>query len=132
VRTWLGASLLALALLAMAAPAAHAQGSRKDDMVFGPAGHPVVGASIRVCQPTATGTPCSPLAAVYTDATLTTPAPNPFPTDGIGNYHFYAPADRYTIQISGPGLVGTTTYPDVILPRMFPQADQAATFQLSR
>src|SRR5271154_2415550 len=35
---------LALALLAQAAPAAHAQGSRKDDIVFGPAGHPVAGA----------------------------------------------------------------------------------------
>ena len=102
-------------LLALMAPAAHAQGSRKDDIVFGPSGHPVAGATVRVCQPTATGTPCSPLATVYTDATLTVPAPNPLQTDGIGNYHFYAPSGRYQIQISGLGITGTITYPDVIL-----------------
>jgi hypothetical protein len=108
---------LAAAVLALcsAAPSAHAQGSRKDDIVFGPAGHPVAGATIRVCQPSATGTPCSPLATIYTDATLTVTAQNPFQADGIGNYHFYAPAGRYQIQVSGQGIAGTVTYPDVIL-----------------
>ena len=107
--------MLALAFAAGAVPA-HAQGSRKDDIVFGPSGHPVAGATVTVCQATATGTPCSPLATIYTDATLTVPATNPFRTDGIGNYHFYAPAGRYQLQISGPGINGTLTYPDVILP----------------
>jgi hypothetical protein len=113
------AILLALAAavaLSVAAPAARAQGSRKDDIVFGPSGHPIAGATITVCQSTATGTPCSPLATLYTDATLTVVAPNPFQGDGIGNYHFYAPAGRYMIQITGPGISGTITYPDVILP----------------
>src|SRR5271167_1093813 len=91
---------LLLALIALAAPVSHAQGSRKDDIVFGPSGHPVAGATVRVCQPTATGTPCSPLATLYTDATLTVPAANPLQSDGIGNYHFYAPAGRYQIQIT--------------------------------
>jgi len=95
---------------------AHAQGSRKDDIVFGPSGHPIAGATVTVCQPNATGTPCSPLAVIYTDATLTVAAPNPFQTDGIGNYHFYAAPGRYQIQVSGPGITGTITYPDVILP----------------
>jgi hypothetical protein len=104
-----------IALATLAAPAARAQGSRKDDIVFGPAGHPVAGATIRVCTPTATGTPCSPLANVYTDATLTVPTANPFQSDGIGNYHFYAAAGRYQIQITGPGINGTLTYPDAIL-----------------
>src|SRR3984957_7482013 len=108
-------AVLASFLLA-AVPAMHAQGSRKDDIVFGPEGHPVSGATITVCQSTATGTPCSPLATIYTDATLTVPSANPFRTDGIGNYHFYAPAGRYQPQISGPGINGTLTYPDVILP----------------
>ncbi|HXZ12819.1 MAG TPA: glycosyl hydrolase family 28-related protein [Candidatus Sulfotelmatobacter sp.] len=111
---------LAAAIFAMwtaLAPApAHAQGSRKDDIVFGPSGHPVAGATITVCTATATGTPCSPLAVLYTDATLTVPAPNPFQGDGIGNYHFYAPAGRYVVQITGPGITGTINYPDVILP----------------
>src|ERR1700722_10127137 len=84
--------VLALVSLAWLAPAAQAQGSRKDDIVFGPTGHPVAGATVTVCQPTATGIPCTPLATIYTDATLTVPAPNPFQADGIGNYHFYAPA----------------------------------------
>lgn len=115
---WAGISILALCILGAAAavPAAYAQGSRKDDIVFGPSGHPVANATIRVCQSGATGAPCSPLAAIYTDATLTVPAPNPFQTDGMGNYHFYAPAGRYVVQISGPGITGTITNPDAILP----------------
>ena len=104
-----------LALLSFAAPAANAQGSRKDDIVLGPTGHPVPGATVTVCQAVATGTPCSPLANIYTDATLSVTAANPLQTDGLGNYHFYAPSGRYMIQISGPTITGTLTYPDVIL-----------------
>lgn len=105
--SWLAAvAAVALALVAVAAPGANAQGLRKDDIVFGPSGHPVAGATVRVCQPTATGTPCTPLATLYTDATLAVPATNPLQTDGIGNYHFYAPAGRYQIQISGSELRG--------------------------
>ena len=101
--------------LSLVVASASAQGSRKDDIVFGPSGHPVAGATVRVCQAGATGTPCTPLATLYTDATLTTTAANPLQTDGIGNYHFYAPAGRYAIQITGPGIQGTMNYPDVIL-----------------
>jgi hypothetical protein len=103
-------------ILLLLVPRVYAQGSRKDDIVFGPSGHPVSGATVRVCQPTATGAPCSPLATVYTDATLAVSAANPFQTDGLGNYHFYAPAGRYEIQISSPQINGTITQPDVILP----------------
>jgi hypothetical protein len=110
---------LVIAVLSMwpllAGKTAQAQGSRKDDIVFGPTGHPISGATVTVCLPTATGTPCAPLATIYTDATLTVASPNPFQTDGIGNYHFYAPAGRYMVQITGPGITGTITYPDVIL-----------------
>ena len=112
--------IFAVAMLALwaafAAAVAEAQGSRRDDIVFGPSGHPIAGATITVCTSAATGNPCAPLATIYTDATLTVPAPNPFQADGIGNYHFYAPAGRYTLQITGPGISGTMTYPDVILP----------------
>jgi Pectate lyase superfamily protein len=104
------------ALTLLAAPTVNAQGSRHDDIVFGPTGHPISGATITVCQATATGTPCTPLATIYTDATLTVTSANPFQADGIGNYHFYAPAGRYLLQISGPQITGTITYPDVILP----------------
>lgn len=106
---------LGMLCLAAAPEAAFGQGSRKDDIVLSAAGHPIAGATIRVCQPGATGSPCNPLATIYTDATLTTTASNPFQSDGIGNYHFYGPAGRYMIQITGPGITGTRTYPDVIL-----------------
>ncbi len=110
------AGLLLLAAGAVIlAPSAAAQGSRKDDIVLGPTGHPIPGATVTVCQAAATGTPCSPLATIYTDATLTVTATNPLQTDGLGNYHFYAPSGRYMIQISGPSITGTLTYPDVIL-----------------
>ena len=111
-----------LFLGALAASCAHAQGSRKDDIVFGPDGHPIGNATITVCQSTATGTPCTPLATIYTDATLSVPSQNPFQSDGIGNYHFYAPAGRYVIQISAPQISGTQTFPDAILP-----ADSSST-----
>ena len=112
----LAGCLALVAIAALAAPSASAQGSRKDDIVFGPEGHPVAGATITVCQSTATGTPCSPLAALFTDATLSVPSQNPFQSDGLGNYHFYAPAGRYIIQITAPQISGTQTFPDVILP----------------
>ncbi len=100
---------------AMMPGSALAQGSRKDGVVLSASGHPIAGATIRVCQAGATGDPCNPLATIYTDATLTTTAPNPFQSDGIGNYYFYAPAGRYMVQIYGPGIAGTRTDPDVIL-----------------
>jgi hypothetical protein len=104
-----------VALLAFAC-STPAQGSRHDDIVFGTTGHPVAGATVTVCQATATGTPCSPLATIYTSTTLATTSPNPFQSDGLGNFHFYAPAGRYMLQFTGPGITGTITQPDVILP----------------
>lgn len=109
------AALVCATVLVLTASEAKAQGSRKDDIVLGPSGHPVANATVRVCQSGATGTPCTPLATLYTDATLTTASPNPLQTDGLGNYHFYAPAGRYEIQISGASIQGTLNYPDVIL-----------------
>lgn len=104
-------------LFAFAAAAAHAQGSRHDGMVLGEEGKPVAGATVVVCTQPAnvTVTPCTPLASLYTDATLTTPSANPLTTDGLGNYHFYAAPGMYTVQVYGPG-VNTYTTPDMILP----------------
>ena len=98
-----------------AAPLAFAQGSRKDDIAFGTNGRPLAGATITVCTSGAAGTPCSPLATLYTDATLTVPSPNPFQADGLGNYHFYAAPGRYVVQISGNG-INPYTIKDTILP----------------
>lgn len=107
---------IALLGIAFTTGTAQAQGSRHDDIVLGPEGHPVPNATVTVCQAAATGTPCSPLATIYTDTTLTVPSQNPFTTDALGNYHFYAPAGRYLVQVTAPQINGTQSYPDVILP----------------
>ena len=124
------AALAAIFPAPRAAPACMLRVRAKMTSCSGRDGHPVSGATVRVCQPAATGTPCTPLAAIYTDATLGVASANPFQTDGIGNYHFYAPAGRYQIQISSPQINGTITQPDVILPpdlsslpTIFPRSD---------
>jgi hypothetical protein len=103
-----------LALLLALPGIACAQGSRKDDIVLNRYGQPVAGASVTVCASGATGTPCTPLAGIFSDVGLTQPLANPLTSDGQGNYHFYATPGRYMIQISGAG-AATTTIPDVLL-----------------
>src|SRR5437660_11506519 len=94
---------------------AHAQGSRKDDIVFNSRGIPLAGATVRVCAMPASGQPCAPLALIYSDAALTQALANPTTTDGLGNYFFYAAPGKYEIEISGPGIT-TKQLPNVILP----------------
>jgi hypothetical protein len=94
---------------------AHAQGSRKDDIVFNTRGIPLAGATIRVCAMPASGQPCTPLAQIYSDAALTQALANPTTTDGLGNYSFYAAPGKYEIEVSGPGIT-TKQLPNVILP----------------
>ena len=104
-----------LLTLVLALPGlARAQGSRKDDIVLSRQGQPVAGATVRVCTSGATGAPCSPLAAIFSDVALTQPLANPMTSDGQGNYHFYASPGRYMVQISGAG-AAVTTIPDVLL-----------------
>jgi hypothetical protein len=98
-----------------AAPAAVAQGSRKDDVVFNAQGRPMAGATVRVCTSAATGQPCSPLASIFSDPALTQALANPISTDGLGNYTFYAAPGRYEVEISGPNIT-TKQLPNVILP----------------
>lgn len=108
-----------LLMCLLGASVASAQGGRYDSMSLGPRG-PIANAYIAVCiQPANVSTaPCSTLATLYTDATLTTPctgtlvvAPsqpsqpcsNPMLSDALGNYHFYAAAATpYTVQVYGP------------------------------
>jgi len=94
---------------------AHAQGTRKDDIVFNSRGTPLAGATVRVCAMPASGQPCTPLALIYSDAALTQALANPTTTDGLGNYSFYAAPGKYEIEISGPGIT-TKQLPNVILP----------------
>src|SRR5712664_2117090 len=110
-------ALLALALhvLPGGVGPAHAQGSRKDDIVFNSRGIPLAGATVRVCAMPASGQPCTPLALIYSDAALTQALANPTTTDGLGNYFFYAAPGKYEIEISGPAII-TKQIPNVILP----------------
>lgn len=107
-----------LALLLHVVPGAvrpaHAQGSRKDDIVFNSRGVPLAGATIRVCAMPATGQPCTPLALIYSDAALTQALANPTTSDGLGNYYFYAAPGKYMIEISGPAIT-TKQIPDVVI-----------------
>ncbi|GAC1626563.1 MAG: hypothetical protein NVS9B13_23000 [Candidatus Acidiferrum sp.] len=96
-------------------PVAHAQSSRKDDIVFNSRGVPLAGATVRVCAMPATGQPCTPLALIYSDSALTQALANPTTSDGLGNYFFYAAPGKYEIEISGPGIT-TKQIPNVILP----------------
>jgi hypothetical protein len=93
----------------------HAQGSRKDDIVFNSRGIPLAGASVHICNMPATGTPCSPTALIYSDPGLTQAMANPTATDGMGNYYFYAAPGQYEVEISGPGITAKQI-PNVILP----------------
>lgn len=104
-----------LVLVALIAPVlSSAQGIRYQNTVFIAGGFPF--ATIRVCTEPATGTPCSPLASVFSDPGLTVPLSQPFSADVNGNFSFFAnPALTYHVQVSGQGL---TTYdiPYITLP----------------
>src|SRR5947209_5280103 len=63
-------------------------------------------ATVRIGTAASSGTPLSPLAAIYTDPTLATPRSNPFLADARGAYFVYAPSGFYKQQIK----CGTSTY----------------------
>lgn len=111
---WVILALLLHVWPGLVAPA-HAQGTRKDDMVFNSRGVPLAGATVRVCAMPATGQPCAPLALIYSDAAMTQALANPTTTDGLGNSFFYATPGQYELEISGPGIT-TKQIPNVILP----------------
>ena len=74
---WLLTIAFALHLCPGYVPSAHAQGSRKDDIVFNSRGVPLAGATVRVCTMPASGQPCTPLAQIYSDVALTQAIANP-------------------------------------------------------
>src|SRR5256886_13777293 len=106
---------LALHVLPGIVTPGHAQGSRKDDIVFSSRGIPLAAATVRICAMPASGQPCAPLAQIYSDAALTQALANPTNTDGLGNYFFYAAPGKYEIEVSGPGIT-TKQLANVILP----------------
>lgn len=102
---------------------ASAQGYRYQNVIQGPRG-PLANVPVAVClQPaTISSAPCSPLATLYTDSTLTTACngtngcSNPLTSDGYGNVLFYAAPGKYTIQYYGPQFSAPISYQDIVLP----------------
>jgi hypothetical protein len=70
-----------------------------------------VAGTVRVCTAAATGTPCSPSASIYSDTALSIAKANPFATDSVGNYDWYAAPGFYREQVT----VGATTYTRSVL-----------------
>jgi hypothetical protein len=73
------------------------------DSVASSVGKPVVGASVQVLV---SGT--TTVASIFSDAAGSLAIINPILTDGNGYFEFYAADGRYTLVITGPGIVGKT------------------------
>ena len=75
---------------------------------------PAPRATIRACRPGANGTPCIPLATIYTDATLATIAANPFTADANGKFSICTPPGAVYLQETN--LEQTITLPLYAIP----------------
>lgn len=97
---------------------AFGQGGIHNGIALNSSGRPASGATVRICTPTATATPCSPAATIYSDSTLSTEkgTGGVFNADANGNYWFYAPLGNYKEQVT----VGNSTYTSIVsvLPNM--------------
>lgn len=96
-----------ICLLLLLSGLAFGQGAVFNDIALSPTGKPIASATVRVCTAAATGTPCTPLANVYSDAALTIPS-NPLTSSAVGNFNFYGAAEKYQIQVTSAG--STYTY----------------------
>jgi hypothetical protein len=93
-----------LAFLCASSARAQVAAARVDDIVltnFGGTLHPGAGLTVTVCTSGATGLPCTPKATIYTNATDGISSPNPFLSDGNGNYGFWAVPGNYVVTITG-------------------------------
>lgn len=111
------ATIRFLIMFLIAVPSLFAQGARKDDISLvnnGGIAFIGTGSTVRVCTQPASGTPCTPLANIYSDSALTQQITNPFPTDSNGNYFFYALPGIYDIQVTPIG-GSTQNFPDQVL-----------------
>jgi hypothetical protein len=101
-----------LCFLLFAASAWGVQGSVYFRPVISPTGQALPGATIYACQIGATGNPCSPQQAIYTDQTLTTQITQPTFSDINGNMSFGClPGTPYVFQVTANFV--TLTYVDI-------------------
>lgn len=82
---------------------AFAQGGSIDGTALTSTGGLAGGASVRVCTSAASGTPCSPLASIYTGSTLAVPKANPLTADTLGYYYWFAAPGCYKEQTTYGG-----------------------------
>ncbi len=107
-----------LGILALSGTTAWAQGVRKDDFVRDSTGAAIPNKVVKVCaSPANVGPPCTPLANIFSDITLTTPITqnDTFKTDSNGRYSFYAAPGRYFIQVLQDLVTELVRFPDVVL-----------------
>ncbi len=83
------------------------QGGIINDSVLRTDGTPAVGSTVRVCTEAAGGLPCSPLASIFTDKALSVAKTNPFTTDSVATYNYYAAPGFYKEQICLGGSCAT-------------------------
>jgi hypothetical protein len=96
--------ILAALFVFLCSCGARGQAARVDDIIitsFGGALRSGGALTVTVCTIGATGTPCSPKATIYTDATAVTTSANPFTSDSNGNYGFWVLPGTYVVTITG-------------------------------
>jgi hypothetical protein len=72
----------------------------------------VNGNNVVVTTPYTLAAPANPGGYVSGGTVATSALPNPFLTDNLGNFFFYAPAGTYTIQIFGTALTNQLVFTD--------------------
>lgn len=107
----------AILLIVVASGTAQDVSARYQGQIIGSRGLPLANQFIAVCNQPATTTtqPCSPLATLGTSTSTTSGGANPVQSDNIGNFFFYAPAGKYTLQIYGPKVGTQLVTPDILI-----------------
>lgn len=96
------------ALVSLTAAPALAQGVHYNDVARTADNRPLSNGAVAVCvanpsSPGNVGEPCQPLAAIYADPALATPAANPLLADTNGNFSFWAAPGTYFVEFYSPG-----------------------------
>lgn len=123
-------AVLALTCIAVAcAPRVSAQGVHYNDVARTADNTPLNNGLVAVCSANPTtpgnvGQPCAPLATIYTDATLATPATNPINADLHGNFSFWAASGTYFIEFYSP-LRATAPFTETITLGCVPNTNAA-------
>jgi hypothetical protein len=95
-------------VLALFCTSAFGQGARYDGISLNGSGGILTGASVYVCADPASGSPCTSLASLYSNISLTQSLSNPLTSDAFGKFYFYALPGNYMIQVyNGSSLLYT-------------------------